>query len=721
MTVPRFIAKFREPTNSVELHSFRDASVKSVGSAVYAVVKQESGTTQGLVTAKSRLAKQNLTIPRLELVAGHMAVNLGVNVRNTIDAVSPTLHCWLDSTVALYWISGCGEHRQFVANRVSKINQHADVIWHHVPTEDNPADLGSRGADVTDSELWKKGPPWLAEPSEWPPKVAVRPSTESRAEAKVIREILATAMPEYDELNELLERGSLWNTLRVCALVHRFVFNCRNQKSKRMYGPITTDEIEKQKLWWVKRAQNRAQCTEKFKLDKLQLNLQPNDDGILECRGRIVGVYPTYLPDYDPFTAKLVHLTHILTHHGGVTLTMAKLRDVYWVPRLRNLTKKVRGNYWECKRFRAKAYEDPPPGNLPTTRTEGDTPYQAVGVDFAGPIKYRISAKTDGKAYLVLFACCLIRGVYLDWLPSLETDKFLPCLKRFIARRGRPSMIYSDNGRTFQAAAKWLDKVQEEEKFHNVLAELGIVWRFNLSRAPWWGGGQFERLIGVFESAFYKAVGNGTLSWNELSELVLDVEVTINGRPLSYLEEDVEMPVLTPSAMLYLRPNQLPELEPHQIQEPDVRSRAKYLRRCKDVLWSRWTKEYLRGLRERHRRCGGEQTPHPSVGDVVIIKDESRNRNTWKLGIVQNLIVGRDGSCKGGVPTSSAAVVPSGVVCGSGPAQASDPVQPNFTTIQACCCSDNLPAHSGYCTRGARAVNIVSYFFLIIVLLYTAS
>ena len=73
------------------------------------------------------------------------------------------------------------------------------------------------------------------------------------------------------------------------------------------------------------------------------------------------------------------------------------------------------------------------------------------------------------------------------------------------------------------------------------------------------GAGQFERLIGVFKSAFYKAVGNGTLSWNELSELVLDVEVTINGRTLDYLEEDVEMPVLTPSSMLYLRPNQVPE------------------------------------------------------------------------------------------------------------------------------------------------------------------
>ena len=101
----------------------------------------------------------------------------------------------------------------------------------------------------------------------------------------------------------------------------------------------------------------------------------------------------------------------------------------------------------------------------------------------------------------------------------------------------------------------------------------GIVWRFNLSRAPLLGS--VERLIGVFKPAFYKAVGNGTLSSNELSELVLDVEVTINGRPLSYLEEEIEMPVLTPSSLLYLRPNKLPELEPHQIQEPDLRSRAK--------------------------------------------------------------------------------------------------------------------------------------------------
>ena len=186
-----------------------------------------------------------------------------------------------------------------------------------------------------------------------------------------------------------------------------------------------------------------------------------------------------------------------------------------------------------------------------------------------------------------------------------------------------------------------MSKVRKDEKFHHYLAQHDVAWRFNLSRAPWWGG-QFERLIGVFKSAFRKAVGNGTLSRNELSDVVLDIEIAINNRPLSYLEDDVDMPVLTPSSMLHLRPNQLPELSTYRIQEPDLRKRAKYLQRCKEVMWSRWTKEYVRSLRERHSRSGGQQTPHPSVRDVVIIQDESRNRNLWKLGIVDNLIVGRD-------------------------------------------------------------------------------
>ena len=84
---------------------------------------------QGLVVAKSRLAKTNLTIPRLELVAGHMAVNLAVNVRRAWEGfrVMEKTQCWLNSTVALHWLNNAGPYCQFVANRVGKMSAHENV------------------------------------------------------------------------------------------------------------------------------------------------------------------------------------------------------------------------------------------------------------------------------------------------------------------------------------------------------------------------------------------------------------------------------------------------------------------------------------------------------------------------------------------------------------------------------------------------------------------
>ena len=118
--------------------------------------------------------------------------------------------------------------------------------------------------------------------------------------------------------------------------------------------------------------------------------------------------------------------------------------------------------------------------------------------------------------------------------------------------------------------------------------------------------------------------------------------MTLNNRPLSYLEEDVQLPVLTPNSMLHINSGYLPELQPHHLPEKDLRKRAKFLLKCKDVMWKRWTAEYVRSLREIHRRAGGKQTHHPQVGDVVIIQDDKRNRNQWKLAIVTHLIKGRD-------------------------------------------------------------------------------
>lgn len=150
MSVPRSLASYQEPIEEVKLHAFGDASRRGVSAAVYAVVTQTSGVTQGLVAAKSRLAKQARTIPRLELVAGHMAVNLSVNVREVLEGfnLADNVQCWL------HWLNDQGEYRQFVENRVQKMQSHPNTLWRHVPTNENPADLGSRGGGLTSAELW---------------------------------------------------------------------------------------------------------------------------------------------------------------------------------------------------------------------------------------------------------------------------------------------------------------------------------------------------------------------------------------------------------------------------------------------------------------------------------------------------------------------------------------------------------------------------------------
>ena len=103
---------------------------------------------------------------------------------------------------------------------------------------------------------------------------------------------------------------------------------------------------------------------------------------------------------------------------------------------------------------------------MPVDRTEGDRPFQVVGVDFAGPIKYRVAKKTEGKAYITLDVCSL----------------------------------------TFVASAKWLKKAQQDGKFNHFLANEKIKWQFNLSRAPGGGGGGNSNEWSVWSSPRYTSL-----------------------------------------------------------------------------------------------------------------------------------------------------------------------------------------------------------------------
>ena len=137
--------------------------------------------------------------------------------------------------------------------------------------------------------------------------------------------------------------------------------------------------------------------------------------------------------------------------------------------------------------------------------------------------------------YLLPFTCSLSRAIHLEVLPNQTTQELIHALKRLIARRGRPKFNYSDNAKTFVAASKWIEKIIKDELMKEYLIKEKMQWKFNLSRAPWWGG-QFERMVGLVKQCLYKTTGRGNLSQKKFEEIILSIDVTLNNRPLMYVE-----------------------------------------------------------------------------------------------------------------------------------------------------------------------------------------
>lgn len=110
--------------------------------------------------------------------------------------------------------------------------------------------------------------------------------------------------------------------------------------------------------------------------------------------------------------------------------------------------------------------------------------------------------------------------------------------------------MISDNGKTFKAASKAIHaafKAIHKMSSHDVIqgysSNIGVEWSFNLEKAPWWGGGIFERMIKAMKRCLKK-------TYDELTTVVTEAEMILNSHPLSYVStEDIEEP-LTPAHLL---------------------------------------------------------------------------------------------------------------------------------------------------------------------------
>ena len=122
--------------------------------------------------------------------------------------------------------------------------------------------------------------------------------------------------------------------------------------------------------------------------------------------------------------------------------TLTELRSKFWVTKGRQTIKNVIGNV-----------AVPPPPSFPEFRLSDEFAFTRVGVDFAGLlyVKDVFSKKGEmNKEYITLFTCATSRAVHLELVPNLSAES---ALIRFKGRRGTPTLIVSDNGKTFLLSA----------------------------------------------------------------------------------------------------------------------------------------------------------------------------------------------------------------------------------------------------------------------------
>ena len=209
--------------------------------------------------------------------------------------------------------------------------------------------------------------------------------------------------------------------------------------------------------------------------------------------------------------------------------------------------------------------------------------------------------------------------MHIELVSNLTTTEFIKSFKRLISRRGKPKIVYSDNPKTFKAWAKWLANINKDQKLPDFLSSETILWKFNVSKAPWWGG-QFERLIGLIKASLYRTIRKAQLTWAELEEVLLDIEIILNNRPLTSIEEEIDYPILTLNSLIFGRDINFPDAAPHESESETITKRYKYVKRCKEALWKRWKHEYLLALREKRNLKNKDKTFRINVGDVVMIK-----------------------------------------------------------------------------------------------------
>jgi len=648
-----------------------DSSKSMYGFCCY--VRGEASDYCNLIFAKTKNApNKSKSIPTLELLSVYLALRCLPTVLETLDGMVVDVVVCIDAQVVLSWVlSECVKSKNICArNRVKditklrqeiKTNHNVECKFKYIPTDQNPADMVTRGISFKEYgqklDFWLHGPSFfLCVPEQWPDRELGCLSDDTK-----ILSLNVIADRAIDSVVQLDSFSCFNRLLRVTTLVIKF--GCLTRKIVKS----DVEHMNSARIHLIKTEQSKFLGNEisflKNQRDKnvpslvRNLNLFLDESGILRSRGRISQSIelntevnnPILLPRKSWLTSLIIEEVHLKCKHYGMATTLLNFRKRgYWVSKGRITVKTVLSKCIVCKKINGNSFKYPKTNDYLSDKVNFVTAYEHVGIDFTGHVLVKLGDSLS-KMYILVFTCLNVRAIHLELLSDMSCANFLMAFVRFSNRYRIPAAVYSDNASTFLMALGILSDSFTDNEFSEHLVSNNIR-HVKIPLYAAWAGSAWERMIRTLKSALHKAVGRRHLCYFQLITLLSDLENCINSRPLTYLNNDVELNCITPNSFLKFDTGNnlvIDGAAGGELIAPrrsdlvkSLQLRDDLFQKAKDV----WIEEYLVSLREAGRDVYQANWENKvSIGDVVLISSPVKPRPLWTLGRVVKLLPGKDG------------------------------------------------------------------------------